>query len=504
MGARDRAARVKSIGAFLEEYESTRMVVTCRQHDYADEIQKILDLDRLVAQPLNNDRIRRFLNAYIRDKARARALWKEIQPSDYAWRDERQRSLLELARNPYLLTIVALIYERDKRLPESTTDLFRQIVTERWLHEAGQKENPEASKVHDFTFHEFTEGLGNLAFAMVDEGASTTVNLAWARKRLRRPVIGRHFLLEPLYPPATRRADDLLRVGEACSVLTITTNQIRFFHQLMQEYFAALAMDWRRGLTISIDRWEMLVMRANMSEAARDEVLVVCIAGLGNTDSRMRWAVANAMSEIRDARAVEPLINALRDANGRVRIAAAHALGRIGDVRAIEPLIVALRDKQHIDSYVEALGLFGEPAVEPLVKVILKTEDASIRQAATEALKLIGKPAASPLIAVLNNANWSVREKALDALIQMGEISVESIVAALHGVDLEMHSFIEDAMHHQGDFADPTTALNFFDVLEDNTVLQSHTRFREILAEALREIGTPEARAALREHGFDA
>ncbi|MCP4258867.1 MAG: HEAT repeat domain-containing protein, partial [Planctomycetes bacterium] len=48
--------------------------------------------------------------------------------------------------------------------------------------------------------------------------------------------------------------------------------------------------------------------------------------------------------EIKDARAVESLIAALKDNNSTVRWSAAEALGKIKDARAVGPLIDALED----------------------------------------------------------------------------------------------------------------------------------------------------------------
>jgi HEAT repeat protein len=51
----------------------------------------------------------------------------------------------------------------------------------------------------------------------------------------------------------------------------------------------------------------------------------------------VRQAAAEALGQIGDTSAVEPLIAALRDASLGVRRAAADALGQIGDRRALEP-----------------------------------------------------------------------------------------------------------------------------------------------------------------------
>ena len=55
-----------------------------------------------------------------------------------------------------------------------------------------------------------------------------------------------------------------------------------------------------------------------------------------------RRTAAEALGQLGDARAVEPLTAALGDRNGAVRKAAAEALGQLGDARAVEPLTTAL------------------------------------------------------------------------------------------------------------------------------------------------------------------
>ncbi|MFN3699646.1 MAG: HEAT repeat domain-containing protein, partial [Dictyoglomus sp.] len=69
-------------------------------------------------------------------------------------------------------------------------------------------------------------------------------------------------------------------------------------------------------------------------------------------DEDVRGAAAKALGEIKDKRAVEPLISALKDEDWYVREAAAYALGEIGDSRAVEPLISALKDKDEIFQFV--------------------------------------------------------------------------------------------------------------------------------------------------------
>lgn len=72
------------------------------------------------------------------------------------------------------------------------------------------------------------------------------------------------------------------------------------------------------------------------------------IVALKSEDPLVRMQAAYALGRIKDVRAVEPLIGALKDGNPIVRMEAADALGRIEDVHAVGPLIGALKDENPI------------------------------------------------------------------------------------------------------------------------------------------------------------
>ena len=72
------------------------------------------------------------------------------------------------------------------------------------------------------------------------------------------------------------------------------------------------------------------------------------IKSLKDKDWQIRWYAASALGEMKDAGALEPIIETLKtDDNGYVRAMAAWALGEIGDPRAVEPLIEAIEDESH-------------------------------------------------------------------------------------------------------------------------------------------------------------
>jgi HEAT repeat protein len=77
-------------------------------------------------------------------------------------------------------------------------------------------------------------------------------------------------------------------------------------------------------------------------------------------DEGVRQAAAEALGKIKDRRAVEPLIAALKDESFSVRQAAAEALGKIKDPRAVEPLSAALKDARNGDVRLAAARSAGK------------------------------------------------------------------------------------------------------------------------------------------------
>lgn len=174
----------------------------------------------------------------------------------------------------------------------------------------------------------------------------------------------------------------------------------------------------------------------------QDDQVGQLIERLKDPSAHLRADAAKALGEMKDARAVEPLIGALKDSEWRVVERAGEALEKIG-APAIEPLISALKDsKWMVRVYAAgALGGIGDArAVEPLIAA-LKDSKSSVRIFAAVALGNIGDArAVEPLIAALKDRNWGVRLRVAEALIRLGQPGSEgALIQALnaHG-DLQM------------------------------------------------------------------
>lgn len=108
------------------------------------------------------------------------------------------------------------------------------------------------------------------------------------------------------------------------------------------------------------------------------------IKQLSSNDYKERITAAQELAKIKDIRAVEPLITALKNDNVvEVLEEVAKALGEIGDLRAIQPLIDQLRIVPDIGLYQYtvrvtnagyALAKMGQPAKDALVSALKSRE----------------------------------------------------------------------------------------------------------------------------------
>ena len=120
------------------------------------------------------------------------------------------------------------------------------------------------------------------------------------------------------------------------------------------------------------------------------------------------------------ARADAMLVD-LKDTHWLNRKYAAETLGELKDARAIGPLVESLTDEvgdvrqRAYDSLIK-LGGVSVPSLVPL----LVSEEDELRQSATEIIRKIGKPAVEPLAVALEEADDRLKTRILKVLDRMG------------------------------------------------------------------------------------
>src|SRR6478609_6027917 len=111
----------------------------------------------------------------------------------------------------------------------------------------------------------------------------------------------------------------------------------------------------------------------------------------------------------------------LKDTHWLNRKYAAESLGELKDLRAVGPLVEALSDEvgdirqRAYDSLIK----LGGSSVSSLIPLLVSEED-ELRQSATEIIRKIGKPAVEPLATALAEADDRLKTRVLKVLDRMG------------------------------------------------------------------------------------
>jgi HEAT repeat protein len=170
------------------------------------------------------------------------------------------------------------------------------------------------------------------------------------------------------------------------------------------------------------------------------------IAALKDADAKVRFYAAGALAKLNDPRAVEPLIATLRDADSTVNSGAALALRDIG-APAVQPLMAALKDENpEVRRRVAwVLGDIKDPrAVEPLIAALEDDADSIVRWNSATALQEIGTPAPERMLPALRERDLAVVAKAYPFFIVRAEPGSEEVLAQA----LNAHGTLEMAMDY--------------------------------------------------------
>jgi HEAT repeat protein len=180
------------------------------------------------------------------------------------------------------------------------------------------------------------------------------------------------------------------------------------------------------------------------------------IEALNDSSSFVRADVARALFVLKDARSVDPLIRALNDEDPEVRAGAASALGWIKDRRATDPLIQALDDDDD-DAVVRSIAaaslvvINDTKALEPLIRA-LNDDNSNVRANAAIGLGQLKSPdAVNPLIQVLSDKDSEVRWRAAYSLGEIRDnLAMDPLKQALDDEDATVREEAATALEKLG------------------------------------------------------
>ncbi len=145
--------------------------------------------------------------------------------------------------------------------------------------------------------------------------------------------------------------------------------------------------------------------------------------------SSSKGHAVRALGDLKDQRAVEPLLELLVDKNSDSKSWVIEALGKINDPRVILPLINQLGDERHWREIVDVLGRIGAPVLEPLLEA-----HANANSQERERIELVLQPIKDTIqggepLADMRNENEAIAQKAFEGVRQAGD--VETMLAFL-------------------------------------------------------------------------
>jgi len=213
---------------FKDEFQpGNRALVACRVADYGTG----LHLPRLHVEPMDDTRIADFVAArFEKSSDRGERLLADLQADRQARGAEH--GLYGLARNPFWLVMLADVYLECDQLPRNRAALVQDFV-DRWLvHEADRQPERLLTERERAALQ---LALDALAFASLSRGQNTPQPQEWVLKQLPEQVelSGLRVAMAP---------ETALRLAEAASLLECRgrteARSVRFYHQLLLEYFA--------------------------------------------------------------------------------------------------------------------------------------------------------------------------------------------------------------------------------------------------------------------------
>lgn len=482
----------------------TKLVVACRAAAYNGG----LGLPVVTLDIMDRERIQQVAEDYL-GAEQAAAFVAHILPDG----DTITNPLMTI---PYLLIAMLRVYAAHGEVPNSAGMLLHQYV----------------QILSDADFEDFRDNLARLAAGILDDEERGFVDVKWAvvqmggRRRWLRGAVDEDKLL-------------LLQKAERVGLLEIHDERLRFSHQLMQSYFAALALmqggvsnvlgpptfdnrEFRRipgkwdqavrllcGLvtdpeTVVVDVLEKdpylaadcVISGVEVSDVINERIREVLVGELEKNDWRETSAAINALRHLDENYLVQLLIEEYMPyGNVYERRVAIRALGEIGHPASIPLLVEALQEDVVREVAKQALVDIGDAAVTEVVGA-LKHERWETRDAAAQVLRQIATDdVIASMIKVLFDPAYEVRWSMVTALVARGDAAVADLLEIVNSPDtLDPEDDVcRAAASTLARIGSEAALAGLMDALQD-----ADPRRRAVVAEALAETNHPEVVLALK------
>lgn len=358
------------------------VIVTCRERDYFGGGLE-LDLDWLRIQALSDDQITEFVHAHLADTGNGilTALLPKTKDSGV-----EARHLYHLAKNPYFLYALIIVFRRQPShaLPRNSGLLSKALIEAVWNRE----EN--AGRIQIGRFEQSQHELARLAFAMIDAGLPTRVSREYATLFV---------------------SEETLEAAASATLIQLEQGSASFYHQLMQEYFAAIGL---RHIGL-----QHIDYSDTAGEGASWFFNLFGLEG-SSFDSPTKWEqVVVALCGI--ANDAESLVSQIAE---RRPLLAIRCLRNGVDVPASVVLEQAKRNIESPDKVIRgssalALGSIPDASNAQYVIGLLDDPDAEVQEAAMRSLAALGESANDVIVSYIEN-NHKQADKGFKLLVRQG------------------------------------------------------------------------------------
>lgn len=454
---------VDEIHSFVKQYYECKVVVTSRVANYQEELAGFTCME---VMEFDTDQIKQFIENWFGTENRKQA----VSMLKAVFENE---NIEALARNPLLISIIAIIYDDEKELPQRRTDLY-QLVTDVLL----KKWDGRKPMKNHFKYDQKQLFLMKLAYRMHCQHIQ---------------IITEEEIFEEIDMRSTNnnlgKRNAKLFLDEICQrseiLRQITTNTYDFLHFSFQEYFVALELDRQEdgfGSIISHihEPWweEPILLYAGIKKDPSDLIkklqrelpddifknnLIIsgqCIADSEDTDkileneiAQQLWSLSNEsefsflrerakhiLRRLKPQKLMNEFIGQLTDKNAQVRKKAASQLGIIGAIDSVPQLIEVMMSDKDDNVRIDALNSLGAiadiRAVPALIEIINGPLDSKLCIHAIDVLGTIGsEKAVPPLVRLTDRDNDSqIRAHAINSL---GNIGGDVAVSLLKKIAIE-------------------------------------------------------------------
>ncbi|MFZ4629884.1 MAG: SUMF1/EgtB/PvdO family nonheme iron enzyme, partial [Blastocatellia bacterium] len=314
--AGQRKEKTAEIRRWIDQWPEVTAIISCRQLDYTE---NDLEMDRVEIVPLDPLRIRQFVVGYLGDEKGGKLFWRlagekaqethqrfldrfkdelpdlerifwcdPALPTGLSWgwgkednrlwdswihQREHPSSLMVMARNPFMLMMLYSVYdEQSETLPGNRGRLFETFAETLFQRERIEGEPQQ----------KLADGISRVAY--------------WMQTRRTAQKQGDALTVLPRAEVLEKLAEDQLHVAIRASLLS-PGEEVRFTHQLLQEYFAARHLD--REIRASGLQATTLWPPNSWWERNNWEETAVLLAGLSSDDCTpvIDW-IADANPEV--------------------------------------------------------------------------------------------------------------------------------------------------------------------------------------------------------------